>query len=171
MNKRFPHLSQPDQMDCGATCLTMIAKHYGKNYTIQNLRESCSATRAGVSLFNIGDAAEKLGFKTLRVKVPFKKLAEDAPLPCIVHWKQEHFVVVYDIRDKRDSRDKRDDEDLSRVTSVTRHETKRKGYVRVADPAPLPLFPDEVKFRINQIEKQINIDRKTGQFLKSHQRT
>ena len=72
-------------MDCGATCLAMIAKYYGKNYTIQNLRESCSATRAGVSLLGISDAAEKLGFKTMGVKVPFEKLAKDAPLPCIVH--------------------------------------------------------------------------------------
>ncbi len=92
---KFPFIHQPDQMDCGATCLAMIAKHYGKSYTIQKLREMCSATRAGVSMLGISDAAEKLGFKTLGVKVSFEQLAEDAPLPCIVHWKQEHFVVVY----------------------------------------------------------------------------
>ena len=94
MSKKFPHLSQPDVMDCGATCLAMIAKYYGKNYTIQKLRDMCSITRAGVSMLGISDAAEKLGFKTIGVKVNFEKLAEDAPLPCIVHWKQEHFVVV-----------------------------------------------------------------------------
>jgi ATP-binding cassette subfamily B protein len=90
----------------------------------------CSATRAGVSMLGISDAAEKLGFKTIGVRLNFEKLAEDVPLPCIVHWRQEHFVVVYDIRDRRDNRDRRDDDDLSRVT---RH-ASRRGYVRVADP-------------------------------------
>jgi len=127
----FPYLSQPDAMDCGATCLAMVAKHYGKNYTIQNLREMCSVTREGVSLLGISDAAEKLGFKTIGVHINFEKLAEDVPLPCIVHWRQEHFVVVYDIRAKRDNRDSRDNEDSSRVTC---HASRKKGYVRVADP-------------------------------------
>jgi ATP-binding cassette subfamily B protein len=104
MPKPFPHLSQPDAMDCGATCLAMVAKHYGKNYTIQKLREMCSATRAGVSMLGISDAAEKLGFKTLGAKLTFKQLAEDVPLPCIVHWRQEHFVVVYEVKLKGKSR-------------------------------------------------------------------
>ena len=95
--KSFPHLHQPDAMDCGATCLAMIAKHYGKTYTIQRLREMCSATRSGVSMLGISDAAEKLGFKTMGVRINFRQLCE-APLPCIVHWKQEHFVVVYDVK-------------------------------------------------------------------------
>jgi ATP-binding cassette subfamily B protein len=94
----FHHFHQPDAMDCGATCLAMIAKHYGKNYSIQKLREMCSATRAGVSLLGISDAAEKLGFKTMGVHLNFEKLVEEVPLPCIVHWRQEHFVVVYDIK-------------------------------------------------------------------------
>jgi len=96
--KTFHHIRQPDTMDCGATCLAMVAKHYGKSYTIQKLREMCSAARSGVSMLGISDAAEKLGFKTIGVRVSFAKLVEDAPLPCIVHWKQEHFVVVYKIK-------------------------------------------------------------------------
>ncbi|MCL2290294.1 MAG: peptidase domain-containing ABC transporter [Bacteroidetes bacterium] len=95
MSRKFPFYQQPDTMDCGATCLAMVAKHYGKTYTIQKLREMCSVTRAGVSLLGISDAAEKLGFKTVGVKLNFEKLAKDVPLPCIVHWRQEHFVVVY----------------------------------------------------------------------------
>ena len=98
--KPFPHLHQPDAMDCGATCLSMIAKHYGKNYSIQRLREMCSATRQGVSLLGISDAAEKLGFKTIGARLNFEKLANEVPLPCIAHWKQNHFVVVYDIKQK-----------------------------------------------------------------------
>jgi ATP-binding cassette subfamily B protein len=63
--RNFPFTPQPDAMDCGATCLAMIAKHYGKTYTVQRLREMCVATREGVSMLGISDAAEKLGFKTL----------------------------------------------------------------------------------------------------------
>jgi len=123
MSKKFSHLSQPDSMDCGATCLAMIAKHYGKNYTIQKLREMCAATRAGVSMLGISDAAEKLGFKTMCARLNFEKLAEDVPLPCIVHWRQEHFVVVYDIKRSGDPRGR-----------PNRGRPQKTGYVRVADP-------------------------------------
>jgi ATP-binding cassette subfamily B protein len=102
-------------MDCGATCLAMIAKYYGKTYSIQKVREMCSATRVGVSLLGISDAAEKLGFKTMGIHLNFEKLAKEAPLPCIVYWRQEHFVVVYDVKLQVGSRD--------------------KGFVKVADPA------------------------------------
>jgi ATP-binding cassette subfamily B protein len=101
MKKKFSHLHQPDTMDCGATCLAMIAKYYGKNYTIQKLRAMCSASRAGVSMFGISDAAEKLGFKTLGVHKNFAQLVKEAPLPFIVHWRQEHFVVVYKVKLKK----------------------------------------------------------------------
>ncbi len=76
----FPYFHQPDAMDCGATCLAMIAKHYGKNYSIQRLREMCSATRAGVSMLGISDAAEKLGFKTTGVRLSFEQLEKDVAL-------------------------------------------------------------------------------------------
>ncbi len=75
----FPHYHQHDAMDCGPTCLRMIAKHYGKNYTIQNLREKSFITREGVSLRGISAAAEKIGFRTLGVKIGFDKLLSDAP--------------------------------------------------------------------------------------------
>jgi len=61
MSRTFPHFSQPDQMDCGATCLAMVAKYHGKAYTILKLREMCSATRSGVSMLGISDAAENSG--------------------------------------------------------------------------------------------------------------
>jgi ATP-binding cassette subfamily B protein len=80
MPKSFSHIKQPDAMDCGATCLAMVAKHYGKTYTIAKLREMCSATRGGVSLLGISDAAEKLGFKTMGVRIGFEKLAKEVPL-------------------------------------------------------------------------------------------
>jgi len=93
----FQHYMQLDAMDCGPTCLRMIAKHYGKAYSLQNLRDKCYYTREGVSLLGISDAAEAIGFRTMGVKVNFEQLIDEAPMPCIVHWKQVHFVVVYKI--------------------------------------------------------------------------
>lgn len=84
-------------MDCGPTCLRMIAKHYGRSISLQKLRSISETTREGSSLKNIADAAERIGFRSLGVKVDFNKLKEDAPLPCIVYWQQQHFVVVYKI--------------------------------------------------------------------------
>ena len=84
-------------MDCGPTCLKMVAKFYGKNYSLQNLRDRCHITREGVSLLGISDAAESIGFRTTGVKVTWTQMVEEMPLPCIVHWNQRHFVVVYDV--------------------------------------------------------------------------
>lgn len=85
-------------MDCGPTCLRMIARYYGKSYSLQELRKKSFITREGVSMLGISDAAEAIGFRTLGVKIPFERLKTEASLPCIVHWNQNHFVVVYKIK-------------------------------------------------------------------------
>ncbi len=95
---KFPFYNQPDHMDCGPTCLRIIAKHYGKHYTLASLRRLSETTREGSSLKNIADAAEKIGFRTLGAKISFTQLQHEAPLPCIAHWNQNHFVVVYKIK-------------------------------------------------------------------------
>lgn len=97
----FPFYRQLDQMDCGPTCLRMVAKHHGRSYSMRTLREKSEIGKEGVSLLGISQAAESIGFRTLAVRVPFARLAQDAPVPFIVHWGQNHFVVVYRI--KRDS--------------------------------------------------------------------
>lgn len=97
MKKIFPHYSQHDAMDCGPTCLRMVAAHYGRIYSLENLREKSLITREGTSMLGISEAAENIGFRTTGVKVSFEEL-KTAPLPCIVHWNQQHFVVVYDIK-------------------------------------------------------------------------
>lgn len=94
---KFVKYIQHDSMDCGPTCLRMVAKFYGKNYSLQNLRDRCHITREGVSLLGISDAAESIGFRTTGVKVTWRQMVEEMPLPCIVHWNQRHFVVVYDV--------------------------------------------------------------------------
>lgn len=85
-------------MDCGPTCLKMIASFYGKDYALDLLREYCFAGREGVSLLGISKAAESLGFKTIGGRFDMAKLVEKIPLPCILHWNQEHFVVLYRIK-------------------------------------------------------------------------
>lgn len=87
-------------MDCGPSCLRMIAKHHGRNYSVQTLRERSHITREGVSLLGTSDAAESIGFRTMGVKIGLDKLAKESPLPCIAHWKQNHFVVIYKITKK-----------------------------------------------------------------------
>jgi ATP-binding cassette, subfamily B, bacterial len=92
-----PYFQQLDQMDCGPTCLKMVAKYYGKNFPIQYLREICYIDRQGVSVRGLSDAAEKIGMRTMSVKASFELLRDEAPLPCIAYWQQKHFVVIYDI--------------------------------------------------------------------------
>jgi len=82
-------------MDCGPSSLRMIAKYYGRSYTLQNLRERSFITREGVSMLGISDAAESIGMHTQGVRITIKQLMEDVPLPCILHWNQNHFVVLY----------------------------------------------------------------------------
>jgi ATP-binding cassette subfamily B protein len=78
----------------------MIAKHYGKSYKLEYLRQKCQIQRHGVSMLGISDAAELIGFNTLAVKINYETLSKEASLPCIIHWNQNHFVVVYKITDK-----------------------------------------------------------------------
>lgn len=101
MKKSFPHYIQLDTMDCGPTCLRMIAKYYGQNYSLQTLREKSFITREGVSMLGISDAAESIGFHTQGVRINFEQLVENANLPCILHWNQIHFVVCYGIQRKK----------------------------------------------------------------------
>ena len=94
----FPFVKQYDSMDCGPSCLKMVAEHYKKIFSIETLRKKCYITREGVSFLGLSEAADSIGFRTIGVKIPFNKLVESVPLPCIVHWKQNHFVVVYKIQ-------------------------------------------------------------------------
>ncbi len=88
-------------MDCGPTCLRMVAKYYGRNYSLEALREKSFLSRQGVSLLGISYAAEEIGLRTLSVKTDFERLLQQAPLPCIAHWQQNHFVVIYRVDKKR----------------------------------------------------------------------
>lgn len=91
----FPREYQMDAKDCGPACLKIIAKYYGKYYSLQYLRDLCGITREGVSFLDISYAAEKIGLRTVSVKATIENLTNRIPLPCIIHWDEDHFIVVY----------------------------------------------------------------------------
>ena len=76
----------------------MLSKFYSKNIPLEKLRKLSETTREGSSLKSIANAAEEIGFRTIGVKINFEKLKIEAPLPCIVHWNQSHFIIVYKIK-------------------------------------------------------------------------
>lgn len=114
---------QRDSMDCGPTCLHMVARYYGKRYSIQTLRQRCHITREGVSLLGISEAAESIGLRATGVKITWEQLCNEMVFPCIVHWNQKHFVVVCGIESK-----------------------KSRTVVKVADPASGILEYDSISF-------------------------
>ncbi|AOR27379.1 ABC transporter, ATP-binding protein [Formosa sp. Hel1_33_131] len=95
--KKFPFYKQADLKDCGPTCLKIISKYYGKNISIQELRDLSETTRQGSSILGISDALEKIGIRSLGAKISLNRLSE-APLPCILHWNKNHYVVLYEIK-------------------------------------------------------------------------
>jgi ATP-binding cassette, subfamily B, bacterial len=97
----FPLSKQLDSMDCGPACLRMVAMHYGKNYSLQSIRSRSFITRSGVSMLGISNAAEEIGFRTLGYRLSWEQLRDEVPLPCIAHWNQRHFVVIYEIKKQR----------------------------------------------------------------------
>lgn len=98
--RTFPFFHQHDAMDCGPACLRMIAAFYGRSLSLEKIKQRSAISREGVSLLGLSDAAESIGFRTMGVNATFDQLA-GAPFPCVVHWNQEHFVVVYKIEKKR----------------------------------------------------------------------
>lgn len=99
-NKRFKYFRQLDYMDCGPTCLRMISAFHGREFDLDYLRANSYISKNGVSMLGLSEASEKIGLKTLVAKLSYNKLVEDVPLPCILHWNQEHFVVLYAVERK-----------------------------------------------------------------------
>ena len=96
LNKKFPHYKQADLKDCGPTCLKIIAKYYRKTISIQTLRSISQTTRSGSNLLGLSEASEKIGLKSLGVKISTSDLY-NAPLPCVLHWNKNHYVVLYNV--------------------------------------------------------------------------
>lgn len=103
---KFPLDRQLDLMDCGPACLKMVAKHHGKYYSLQYLRDQCGNTREGVSLAGISRGAEAIGLRTLAAHCTMQDIIGKVPLPTIIHWDNSHFIVLYDVKQKRNGKSK-----------------------------------------------------------------
>lgn len=92
--RKIIHYHQHDAMDCGPTCLRIVANYFGKNINFEKLRQQAQYSKEGVSLLGIAKAAESIGFTTIAIKLTTQQLLEEASLPAILHWQQKHFVVI-----------------------------------------------------------------------------
>ena len=98
--KSFPFYRQIESMDCGPACLKMVARYYGKNHSLDALREKAYIDRQGVSMLGISDAAEAIGLRTTAALATYDALIEEKPFPSIIHWRGDHFIVLYKIDKK-----------------------------------------------------------------------
>jgi ATP-binding cassette subfamily B protein len=133
--KSFPSEIQHDAMDCGPTALKMISRYYGKDFSLNKLQSLTYTSKDGVSLFAICEAAEQIGFKSIAGRLTFDQLINKAKLPCVVHWDQNHFVVVYKIKRK--------------------NWYKKKSIVYVSDPAKGNLKYTEKEFKKHWISTEL----------------
>lgn len=97
MMKKFKFTRQFDQMDCGPACIRMVAAHYGKDYPLSYLRSLSHLTREGVSVAGIREALREIGVESVTFEMTLEQLREVCPLPAILHWEQNHFVVLYGV--------------------------------------------------------------------------
>lgn len=142
--RSFPFTKQHDAMQCGVACLQMICKYYGKEYSLDALSVSCAANSEGVSFLAISQVATELGLHTSCGKVQIELLSK-APLPCILHWNQNHFVVLHKMK--------------------LRKSGKNRYYV--ADPGRGMLEYGEMDFRENWLSTQSKGEEKgIAMFLK-----
>ncbi|MEL6355758.1 MAG: peptidase domain-containing ABC transporter [Bacteroidota bacterium] len=97
----FPYHQQLEAMDCGAACLRMVARYHGRYYSLEYLRERTHISRDGVNLAGISDGAEAIGMQSLALVVTLDQLRDEIPLPCILPWGDDHFVVLHKIKGDR----------------------------------------------------------------------
>ncbi len=163
--KKFPNYRQTESKDCGPTCIKIIAKHYGKIINTQQLRELSETTRVGSSLLGLSDAVEKIGFRSLGVKLSYQILLE-APLPCILHWDKNHYVVVYKIKKNKvyisdpahGLLNYQKVDFLERWIGKNAEETTEEGIALLLEPSPLfyqEAFEAEEKFGFSFIFKYL----------------
>lgn len=138
---KFTFYKQADIMDCGPTCLKMIAKHHGKSFSIQSLRSKTEIGKDGVNMLGISDAAESIGFRTSGAKITYQQIKNDVPLPCIAYLGQQHFVVVVKIFNKNNLL------------------LRKKDSIVIADPAKGMLQIDKETFENDWINAVVENDK------------
>ncbi|MEP7237509.1 MAG: peptidase domain-containing ABC transporter [Ferruginibacter sp.] len=133
----FPFTLQQNQMDCGPTSLYMVCRYYGRNFSIEKLRELTEIGKEGVNILGISDAAEKIGYRTQAVQLNTNELKE-AKLPCILHWGQNHFVVLY------------------KAAPLTPLQRRGKAKFWIADPGKGLIKYDEKEFGLHWLSSSNN---------------
>ena len=98
---KLRYTRQFDQMDCGPACIRMVASAFGKEYPLSYLRTLAHLTREGVSVAGIRDALREIGMESGTFELTLEQLRTRCPLPAILHWEQNHFVVLYDVKRSR----------------------------------------------------------------------
>jgi len=162
---RFPNYKQTEAKDCGPTCIKIIAKHYGKIINTQQLRNLSETTREGSSLLGLSEAVEKMGFRSLGVKLNYNQFSE-ATLPCIIHWNKNHYVVVYKIKkdiiyisDPAHGLIKYNkNEFINHWIGNNANENTEEGIALILEPSPLfykDEFDEDVPFGFNFILKYL----------------
>lgn len=147
---RFPVEYQMDSHDCGPASLKIIAKHFGKYYSLQYLRDRCGITKEGVSLHDISVGAENIGLRTLAVKCDVNEVVNSVPFPAIIFWNNNHFVVVYHADKKRIYVS-----DPARGRVKYSHETFKQGwYQRGENQGVLLAVEPTVDFKETKAEKE-----------------
>ncbi|QIK59746.1 peptidase domain-containing ABC transporter [Dysgonomonas sp. HDW5A] len=140
---KFRYYKQLEEKDCGPTCLKMICKHYGKDYSIQSIRELCDITKVGTSMEDLKNAADKIGLDTLALKLDIENL-KTIHLPVILYWKSSHYVILYKITLKKGKyyyyiadpgfdKIKLSEDDVINRWSLN----DNKGYAMMFEPSPL----------------------------------
>ena len=147
---RFPVEYQMDSHDCGPASLKIIAKHFGKYYSLQYLRDRCGITKEGVSLHDISVGAEYIGLRTLAVKCDVNEVVNSVPFPAIIFWNNNHFVVVYHADKKHIYVS-----DPARGRVKYSHETFKQGwYQRGENQGVLLAVEPTVDFKETKAEKE-----------------
>lgn len=100
-NRKFPIILQEKPKQCGPVCLQMICKFYGKDIELKKIEEFSGMDHSGTSLLGLSEAADSIGLKNLGIQLTFDILSKEAPLPAIVHWNNNHFVIVYKTRNNK----------------------------------------------------------------------
>lgn len=178
--RKFSSYIQHDTMDCGPTCIRMVAKYYGKNLGIENLRQASKISKEGVSLLGIAEAAEEAGFNTKGVTLTYNELIKEAKLPAILHWEQNHFVVItpkvnarkVKVADPGKGLITYTKEEFCKYWINTKDEATGEGLGVALLLEPTPAFyqeTEDVAFRQPQDDKKLGWGRLLG-YLKQHRK-
>lgn len=150
MFKRFPTEYQMDAKDCGPASLKMVAKYFGRYYSLQYLRDKCGITKEGVSLLGISAAAESIGLHTVALKCTMDDVMTKVPFPSIVYWNENHFVVVYDA----DLKHIWVSDPIKGHVKYTRREFMTGWYLKNEDKGVLLALEPTADFKLSKQEKE-----------------